>query len=117
MGIKRKITVGYVLIVAFIGIFALLCLYPFLMVISGSLTSRAAATAYGFSLIPREFTTEAYRVLFVNSTAIFQAYRVTIFVTIFGTIASLLVNSMMAFALARPNLAGQKFINIVIITK
>jgi putative aldouronate transport system permease protein len=115
MGIKRKITVGYVGVVVFIGLFAMACLYPFLMVISGSLTSRSAATMYGFTLIPKEFTTVAYRVLVVNSTAIFNAYRVTIFVTVFGTILSLLVNSMMAFSLARPSLAGQKILNIYVL--
>ncbi len=115
MAIKRKITPGYICVVAFIGFFALACLYPFLMVISGSLTSRAAATQYGFSLIPREFTTEAYRVLFVNPSSIINAYKVTIFVTVTGTVLSLFVNSMMAFSLARPNLAGQKILNIYVL--
>jgi putative aldouronate transport system permease protein len=111
----KRITFGYILIVCFISLFAFFCLYPFLLVISGSFTSRAAATAYGFTLIPKEFTTESYKILFTNSKRIFDAYRVTILVTVTGTALSLIVNSMMAFVLSRTNLYGRKFLNIYVL--
>jgi len=111
----RRITAGYVTVLVLVGIFSALCLYPFLLVISGSLTTRAAATTYGFTLIPREWTVEPYRVLFSNSRAILTAYRVTVGVTIVGTILSLIINSMMAFVLSRQNLWGKKVINIYVL--
>ena len=112
---KPKFSFGHLLVVVFIGLFAAMCLYPFLMVISGSLTSKAAATMYGFSIFPRDFTTESYTILFTNSKAIIKAYQVTIGVTISGTILSLLINSMMAFVLSRPGVAGQKFMNVYVL--
>jgi putative aldouronate transport system permease protein len=112
---KKHVSLGYVLVVVCVGIFSAFCLYPFLLVISGSLTTRAAAVTYGFTLIPREFTTEPYKVLFTNSKAIFDGYRVTVLVTIIGTCLSLVVNSMMAFVLSRQNLFGKKFINIYVL--
>ncbi|MDR0553976.1 MAG: carbohydrate ABC transporter permease [Treponema sp.] len=112
---QKRLTLGYMLVALLIGLFSAFCLYPFLLVISGSLTTRAAATTYGFTLIPREFTVEPYKVLFSNSRAIFNGYRVTVLVTIIGTALSLVINSMMAFVLSRPNLLGKKFINIYVL--
>ena len=114
LGRKRGISIGYVLVLIFVGIFSFFCLYPFLLVISGSFTSRAASIN-GFSLIPKEFTVEAYKVLFSNYRAIINGYRVTIMVTIVGTILSLLVNSMMAFVLSRQSFFGKKFFNIYVL--
>ena len=111
----KRITCGYIFIIFFVGLFSFLCLYPFLLVISGSFTTRAAALTYGFTLIPKEFTLEAYQVLFSNSGSIINAYRVTILVTICGTTLSVLINSMMAFVLSRPVLLGKKFINIYVL--
>jgi len=108
-------SIGYNLVIIFIGVFSLFCLYPFLLVISGSFTTRASAVTHGFSLIPREFTLEAYKILFSNSRAIINGYRVTIIVTLFGTTLSLLVNSMMAFVLSRPTFFGKKFFNIYVL--
>jgi putative aldouronate transport system permease protein len=113
--VVKRITLGYVLVIFFVGVFAFLCLYPFLLVVSGSFTSRAAAVTYGFTLLPKEFTLEAYKVLFGNYKAILDGYRVTIIVTIFGTILSLIVNSMMAFVLSRRTIFGWKFLNIYVL--
>jgi len=111
----KRISFGTALIYFLVGLFAFFCLYPFLLVISGSFTSRAAAVTYGFTLIPREFTVEPYKVLFNGSRRIINAYRVTIMVTVTGTFLALLVNSMMAFVLSRVNLYGRKFLNIYVL--
>ena len=112
---RQRVTFGNILISIFVGLFALMCLYPFLMVISGSFTSRTSAVMDGFSLIPGEFTTDAYTILFANSHNIIKAYQVTISVTIIGTILSLFVNSMMAFVVTRTNLVGVKVLNIYVL--
>ena len=112
---NQKITFSNILISLFVGIFALVCLYPFLMVISGSFTTRTSAVMDGFSLIPGEFTLDAYTILFANSASIIKAYQVTIGVTVIGTALSLFVNSMMAFVVTRPNLIGAKVMNIYVL--
>ena len=76
--INRRFSLSNALISLFVGVFALICLYPFLMVINGSFTSRTAAVMGGFRLIPREFTTDSYTILFANSHTIIKAYQVTI---------------------------------------
>ena len=113
--VGQKITFGYAITVVFVGIFTIICLYPFLMVIAGSFESRAAAVLYGFSIIPRDFTTDAYKILFTNANNIVQAYKVTIGVTVTGTFLALFVNSMMAFVVTRNNLPGAKVLNIYVL--
>jgi len=112
---KFRFTPGLVAVYVFVGIFAALCLYPFLLVISGSFTSKQEATLYGFSLIPRSFTTAAYDVLFANIRSIISGYQVTIFVTIVGTFLSLLVNAMMGFVTSRKHLKFRRILNFYVL--
>ena len=97
------------------GIFALICLYPFLLVIAGSFTPKDEAIRQGFRLIPRAFTTAAYEALFINGRAIINGYRVTVFVTVVGTALSLLVNSMMGWVVSRKEMPGRKILNFYIL--
>ena len=89
-------SIGYVLIT----LLSLFCLLPFILIISGSFTSQASIMTDGYQLIPKEFSLEAYEFLFEAPDDILRAYGVTIFVTVVGTLASLLVTSMAAYVLA-----------------
>ncbi|GHU73692.1 sugar ABC transporter permease [Clostridia bacterium] len=116
-GAKRRVSVGTALIYLFVGVFALLCLYPFVLVIAGSFTTKAYSTIHGFTLWPGVdgLTTAAYRSLFVNMTFIKNGYKVTLFTTIFGTACSLFTNSMMGFVLSRKQLKGRRVINFYVL--
>ncbi len=48
----------------FITLLAALCVLPFVMLISGSFSSEQAIRFNGYSILPQEFTTEAYGVIF-----------------------------------------------------
>jgi len=80
---------------------ALLCLFPFLLLISASFTSDRSIAFDGFRLIPGEVSYEAYRILFRNPAIIGRAYFVSIFVTVVGTVVGLLVTSAAAYPLSR----------------
>lgn len=112
---RRHMSFGLILVYLFVGLFAFACLYPFLMVISGSLTSRGEAAMHGFRLIPSQPTFAAYETLFVNSTAIVNGYKVTLFVTVAGTFLSLMVNSMMGYVLARKQMKFRRVLNFYVL--
>jgi putative aldouronate transport system permease protein len=114
-GQRRHMSVGLLLVYVFVGLFAFACLYPFLMVVSGSLTSRGEAALHGFRLIPRETTLAAYQTLFVNSAAIISGYKVTVFVTVVGTFLSLMLNSMMGYVLARKQMKFRRVLNFYVL--
>ena len=85
----------------FTGLLALMCLIPFLMVLSGSFSSEEAITANGFSLLPQDFSWEAYKTVFKEPIVVIRAYATTIGLTVIGTAIGLLVQTMTAYVLAR----------------
>ena len=94
----------------FAAVFALLCLYPFYQVLISSFADENTLIREGYRLIPSKFSLNAYRTLFA-SDEILWAYGITIFVTVVGTAASLLVTSMAAYALSGQKLKYRNAIN------
>lgn len=97
----KDVIVLYIIAYAFTGLLALICLVPFLMVLSGSFSSEAAITANGFSLLPQDFSLEAYRTVFKEPIVVVRAYATTIILTAAGTGIGLLVQTMTAYVLSR----------------
>ncbi len=90
-------TFGYLAV----ALMALLCIIPFVLVVSGSLTQEQAILRNGFSLLPAPFSLQAYKTLFRFPEDLFNAYKVTIFVTGVGTLVSLVLTAMTAYVLSR----------------
>lgn len=91
-----KITVH--LILTLIG---LACLIPMLLVISISLSDEKIVAREGYSLWPVGFTTYAYGYILQNPGQIVRAYGVTVFVTVVGTVAGLLLCALLGYAISR----------------
>ena len=89
--------IGY----AFLTLFGLVCVLPFYMIVISSFASEESIIRHGFRLIPESFSLEAYRILFQNPPRIIQAYGNTIFVTITGTLLSLLMSTLTGYVLSR----------------
>ncbi|WP_339318282.1 carbohydrate ABC transporter permease [Paenibacillus sp. FSL R10-2734] len=97
--LDRKIFsgIGYVSLI----FLAILCIFPFILVVSSSLTEETKILTDGYQFIPTAFSTEAYSILFKYPDQMIQAYMVTIGVTIMGTVLGLFLTSMTAYALSR----------------
>lgn len=93
--------------------FSIYCLVPFISVISSSLSSESAILKYGYSLFPREFSLEAYKLIFKDST-IYRAYGVTIFVTVIGTALALLFTCGLAYTLSVKSVKYRNSINFYV---
>lgn len=89
--------IGYILVT----LFTLLCLLPFIMLISGSFSSERTISKTGFGLMPKDFTTGAYNLLFHVPQTILKAYGVTIFITVVGTVLGLFITAMTAYVMSR----------------
>lgn len=94
--------------------FALICLVPFLHVIGSSFANPGELATRTFVIIPRELTLNAYDYV-LSSPAIFRAMGVSVFVTVVGTFLSLVVTSLMAYALSKRYLRGRRVINFLIV--
>lgn len=85
--------------VAVSGIFAILCVFPFILVVATSLTDEVTLLREGYKLIPEKFSFSAYQAIF-SSSSLVNSYLVTIFVTVVGTVLSMLVTSAAAYAVS-----------------
>ena len=97
----------------FITIFSVICLIPFVLVVSSSLTQDQALTANGYRLWPSEFSLDAYRLVMVSAD-IPQAYLVTIFITIAGTFLSMLFTCAVAYAMSVKNFKSRSVVALFI---
>ncbi len=89
---------------------SLLCLIPFIMIVSVSLTSESGIAANGYGLIPSEFSLEAYSYIFRSPGEVISAYKTTIFVTVFGTVVGTLFMAMLAYPMSRTDF---KYKNVI----
>ena len=91
----------FVICYVMVAIVALACLLPFIMLISGSFSSEQAIRFQGYGLLPKEFSTAAYELIFKTPMMVVKAYGVSIFITISGTLLGLLLITMTAYVIAR----------------
>lgn len=89
---------------AVIGFFAFITVLPFVMLVVSSFSSENYIINNGYSIIPKSFSLEAYGLVFLNPKKILQAYEITLFITIIGTMISLFISSMTAYVLYRKDL-------------
>lgn len=99
MGKDQKImkTVCYIVV----GFFALICLFPFLLMITSSFMTEKEIVSEGFKLIPDEISFSAYQFLMENSQKLIDAYAINLINVIFGTTLGLFFMSMAGYVLCR----------------
>lgn len=89
---------------------ALMCIIPFILMISSSLTEETALIKYGYSFWPKILDFSAYEYLFADGITIVRAYGITILCTILGTALGLVMTTMLAYGLALRDLPGRNII-------
>lgn len=95
-------------------IIGLVTILPFLHVIAGSFTTVAELAQKRFVLFPTEWSLDAYRYIFSTNT-IFKSLGVSVGVTFFGTMFSMLLTCLMAYGLSRKDLDGRNFIMFMVV--
>lgn len=97
---KKKEKTSIVVHLFFI-LFGIICIVPFMIIISASFSSETDLAINGFSVLPKVVDFSAYAYLFENPGTIVNAYMVTILITIIGTFLGVLFMSMAAYCLSR----------------
>ncbi|WP_274363917.1 carbohydrate ABC transporter permease [Paenibacillus thermotolerans] len=91
------------------GLFAFLCVFPFLFVIIISLTDESTLAKNGYRIIPEKWSLEAYRYILQTGDQLLRSYGVTIMVTVLGTIISLVLITLYAYAISRKSFKYRNF--------
>lgn len=88
-------------------IISLVCIIPFILLISSSLTSEEMLVKNGYSFWPQKIDLSAYKYLLFGSGAVLRGYAISILVTVSGTLLSLLLTILFAYPLSRKDLPGR----------
>ena len=97
-GAGENIGTFFIYLVVFL--FAVMCILPFILVVIVSLSSEKSITVNGYSFWPSEWSTAAYEMLFLPSSAVPQAYLVTGISTVFGTLVASFITFGAGYTLA-----------------
>lgn len=96
-------------------VFCIICIVPFLILFSSSVSNVNSIIREGYSLLPRDLDFSAYQYLWSQSSTFIHAFGVSVFITIVGTTFSLTITSLMAYPLSRKYLPGRKFFTFFVI--
>jgi putative aldouronate transport system permease protein len=89
-----------------VGIFALVCLYPFLLMVTSSFATDLTLRLDGYTLWHSKWTLKAYQ-LVMRGTEVQRAYLISILRTAIGTVGSLIIMSGLAYTLSLKRLKGR----------
>jgi len=96
----------------FVILFALVCLFPFWLMVVNSFAGTRSLALHGYSVWPDELTLDSYRFL-LQGKQMFTSYGVTIAVTAIGTVIGLVVTALFAYVLAHPKNRLSSFLSFM----
>lgn len=99
---------------AFLLLFALICLLPMILVVIISFTDEMTMRVNGYSFFPKKLSLGAYGYLWRSRSQLLSSYRVSIIVTLAGTLLTLLILSMYAFVISRKDFKYRNFFSFLI---
>ncbi|WP_163875609.1 carbohydrate ABC transporter permease [Paenibacillus favisporus] len=90
------------------------CLVPFLLLITASFTDEDAIIREGYSFFPSEWSLDSYVFIFQKSGEILNSYGISIVVTLLGTLASLVLMTLLAYPLSKKDLPLRNFFSFIV---
>lgn len=86
---------------AFLGLFSLCCILPFVFVVIISFSSEASIKTIGYSFFPAEWSLEAYRQVLRLGDQLWLSYFNSFLITVVGTVLSVAMCVLYAYPLFR----------------
>ena len=108
----RNLIIDILIWAILIGV-SLLCLLPFIHVLSKSISEEAYVVANKVILLPKGFSLNAYQKIFADAS-IMRSMFVTLVVTITFTAIGMFLTICAAYVLSRKNLKGRKLMTFLI---
>lgn len=112
---KGKATIIFNIIsYSLLAIASIICVVPFILILSGSFTDNMTILYEGYSLLPRDFTLEAYKTVFRAPEDILQAYKMNFFYTGIGTFFGLIMITLTGYVISRKEFKYRNNISFLI---
>jgi len=96
-----------------LALIGLSMLYPFVYVLSASLSDSQAVITGKVVLLPKGLNLNAYKKV-LEDTSIWIAYANTLYYTVFGTVISMFISIIGAYPLSKKRLVGRRVFNLFI---
>ncbi len=109
---QDRLSVGFIYIV--LGVLALIVVYPFIHVLSVSLSGRGEALRSGFHWIPRDLTLTPYKEM-LTYPFIWKGYSNTLFRMVVGTAITLIVTVCAAYPLSRNEMPWKRVLVMLLL--
>lgn len=103
----------------FIGHLVMICLslcavIPMILLVMSSVTDNNTLISNGYAFFPEKFSLYAYEYIFKTGSTVIRAYGVSIILTLLGTILSLVVTTLLAYALSKQGLPGKGILSFYV---
>lgn len=112
---KKKLGFGKGILYAILIIYAIVTVIPFLWALSSSFKTLEEIVKGGMSFIPKNFTFDNYKTIFLEQELFPRWLFNSVFVGVSITFLNLIFNSMAGYALARLSFPGKKALFILIL--
>ena len=112
---RQRKGIGQYILGFFLLLYTLFCALPILLVFIAAFTDEKAITQNGFSYFPEKWSLDGINSVLRYGRQLLVSYGVTIFITIAGTLVGLLIMSMFAYAISRPDFRLSRFLSIYLL--
>jgi putative aldouronate transport system permease protein len=92
-----------------LAMFCLACIIPFVFIAIISFSAESSINEIGFSFLPNQWAVDAYEYVFKLGDQLWRSYFNSFFITIVGTIISVLICILYSYALFRKDFKHRKF--------
>ncbi len=89
--------------------------FPLFGIVMVSLSDAEDVKQFGYSIIPLHFSTDAYKLIFVDIMPVVKALLVTLMSAVVAPALTVILCSLMAYAISRPDFAYKKSANTYIL--
>lgn len=79
----------------------ILAILPIILIIMGSVTDESTLIRSGYSFLPTQFSLASYYYMIKQGAVIGRAYLLSMFVTLVGTVLSVIITTSLAYPIAR----------------
>ncbi|NQX66993.1 carbohydrate ABC transporter permease [Paenibacillus alba] len=108
--IRPTITAGKLVIHILFILLCAVCIFPFLVIIGTSFQTENDIIKFGYSMIPKNFTFDAYKVILHEPKVLLNSYLVTIGTTVIGSLIGMWVTTTYAYAISRKDYSYRSFL-------
>ena len=112
---REKKGVGQYILGFFLLLYTLFCALPVILVFISAFTDEQAINKNGFAFIPEKWSMAGMNTVLRYGSQLARSYAVTIGITVTGTLLGLLIMSMFAYSISRPDFRMSKFLSIYLL--